>query len=142
MTPQQVNLIKSSFATIFFTRDESAKLFYDRLFTVAPRLRPLFKSDMESQGRKLMDTLSLAVTALRHPQSLDHLLYDTSKRHVGYGATPADYDLVGDALLWMLEQQLGKDYTPEVRVAWTELYGAVSGAMQRIGQEPMPAKEP
>src|SRR5688572_19532974 len=75
MTPQQVNLIKSSFATIFFTRDESAKLFYDRLFTVAPRLRPLFKSDMESQGRKLMDTLSLAVTALRHPQSLDHLLY-------------------------------------------------------------------
>jgi Globin len=48
MTPQQVNLIKSSFATIFFTRDESAKLFYDRLFTVAPRLRPLFKSDMES----------------------------------------------------------------------------------------------
>jgi hemoglobin-like flavoprotein len=35
----------------------------------------------------------------------------------------------------MLEQQLGKDYTPEVRNAWLELYGAIATAMQRIGRE-------
>ena len=142
MTPQQVNLIKSSFATIFFTRDESAKLFYDRLFTVAPRLRPLFKSDMESQGRKLMDTLRWPSPRCVTRKASTTCFMIRPSATSATARPPADYDLVGDALLWMLEQQLGKDYTPEVRVAWTELYRAVADAMQRIGREPAVSDKP
>ncbi len=132
MTPHQINLIKSSFAKIYFTRDESAKIFYDRLFAVAPEVRPLFKTDMTSQGKKLMDTLGLAVTALGHPQSLLALVDDTAKRHIQYGVTAAHYEQVRAALLWMMERQLGNDFTPAVKDAWAELYDWIATTMQRV----------
>jgi hemoglobin-like flavoprotein len=139
MTPEQIKLIKWSFAEVYFARDESAKLFYDRLFRIAPDMRPLFKTDMESQGRKLMDTISLAVTVLGNPDRLAVLLEDTSKRHRHYGACSERYQAVGEALLWMLEKQLGRDFTAAVREAWTELYGDVSKAMQNLSR---PARHP
>ena len=132
MTPYQINLIKSSFAKVYFTRDESARIFYDRLFAIDPEVRPLFKNNLASQGKKLMDTLALAVTATSHPQSLPLLLEDTAKRHLEYGATAVDYESVGAALLWMLEQQLGNDFTPAVRGAWTELYERMATTMQHM----------
>jgi hemoglobin-like flavoprotein len=135
MTPHQINLIKSSFAKIYFSRDESAKIFYDRLFAIAPQIRSLFKSNMEAQGQKLMDTLALVVTATSHPESLEFLLQDTAQRHVRYGAVAEHYVSVGDALLWMMQQQLGGDFTPAVQAAWTELYQEISATMQRLGRE-------
>jgi hemoglobin-like flavoprotein len=130
MTPEQLPLITSSFAKIFYTRDESAKIFYDRLFAIAPHLRALFKTDMASQGRKLMDTLALAVTTARTPERLTVLLEDTAKRHAEYGAKPQDYVFVGEALIWTLERQLGNDFTPAMKAAWEELYQKTANAMQ------------
>jgi len=135
MTPQQIDLIRSSFAKIHRSRDESAGLFYQRLFTLAPDARRLFTTDIEAQGRKLMDTLAIAVATLRDPATLTRLLEGLAKRHVGYGATAAHYEYVGAALLWMLEQRLGSEFTPAVKAAWVELYGEVSGAMQRLARE-------
>jgi hemoglobin-like flavoprotein len=51
-------------------------------------------------------------------------------RHAGYGVRDADYDKVADALLWTLEQGLQDKFTPEVKAAWTEAYGALSGVMK------------
>jgi nitric oxide dioxygenase len=48
---------------------------------------------------------------------------------VAYGAEEAHYAVVGDTLLWTLEQGLGEAFTPAVRQAWAEAYAALSGAM-------------
>ena len=32
-------------------------MFYERLFTIAPEVRAVFKGDIGAQGRKLMETL-------------------------------------------------------------------------------------
>ena len=135
MTPEQIKLINSSFATINYTREQSAKIFYDRLFVLAPEARRLFTADLDSQGKKLMDTLAIAVTAARNPESLKLLLEDTAKRHVQYGATGHYYTLVGEALLWTLEQQLGRDFTPALSAAWSELYKHIADAMQEIAHD-------
>jgi nitric oxide dioxygenase len=52
-----------------------------------------------------------------------------AKRHVGYGARPEHYPVVGGALLWTLEKGLGAGWTPEVANAWTAAYGTLSGYM-------------
>ena len=52
-----------------------------------------------------------------------------AKRHVGYGARPEHYPVVGGALLWTLEKGLGEAWTPEVADAWTAAYGTLSGYM-------------
>jgi hemoglobin-like flavoprotein len=46
-----------------------------------------------------------------------------------YGVTAAHYAPVGAALLWTLEKGLGPDFTPEVKMAWTETYTALAGVM-------------
>jgi hemoglobin-like flavoprotein len=51
------------------------------------------------------------------------------QRHAGYGVKEQDYETVGQALLWTLEQGLGAGFTPDVREAWTTLYQLVAGVM-------------
>ena len=58
------------------------------------------------------------------------------RRHRGYGVTAQHYESVGAALLWTLEQGLGKAWTPEAAEAWTQLYGLLSAVMRRAANEP------
>jgi hypothetical protein len=64
MTPEQVAQVQQSFAKVAPIADKAAALFYDRLFEIAPELRPLFHGDMAEQGRKLMATLAIVVRGL------------------------------------------------------------------------------
>jgi nitric oxide dioxygenase len=48
------------------------------------------------------------------------------KRHIAYGVKREQYQQVGEALLWTLEQGLGADFTPELKAAWTKVYAALA----------------
>jgi hemoglobin-like flavoprotein len=41
------------------------------------------------------------------------------------------YETVGAALLWTLEKGLGDAFTPDVRAAWTAVYGVLASTMKR-----------
>lgn len=129
MTPKDIQIIRSTFRRVH--RDKSAGLvFYERLFATAPETRRLFKGEIAEQGRKLMETLNVAVATLRDPESLVALLQRLGRSHATYGVEPRYYDSVGAALLWTLERSLGGDFTAEVRAAWTTLYGTVAKVMR------------
>lgn len=110
--------------------DTAAKLFYGRLFELDPELRPLFKSDITEQGRKLMQMIQLAVRGLNDLPALVPAVEQLGRRHVDYGVRNKDYETVGTALLWTLEKGLGEGFTPEVREAWTAVYTLLAGTMQ------------
>jgi hemoglobin-like flavoprotein len=78
-----------------------------------------------------METLGVAVSALKNPAALAPILAQLAKRHKGYGVRDEHYDKVGEALLWTLEQGLGDAFTPEVKKAWAELYGHVAATMKQ-----------
>lgn len=130
MTPDHIDLIRSSFAKVFYDKDAAGRLFYDRLFIIAPELRPLFKTGIDVQGRKLMDTLSVAVSALRNMPALTSTLEDLGSRHRRYGVEPRHYAKVGEAMLWTLEKSLGPAFDTPVRAAWSQLFVFVSGVME------------
>jgi hemoglobin-like flavoprotein len=130
MTPEQIQIIKLTFAQAMISKDQVGKLFYDRLFAIAPETRVLFKGSIEAQARKLMDTLALAIASLRDTPTLIATLEALAKRHVGYGVKDEHYDKVGEALLWTLDRGLGAAFTPHAREAWTALYGTVSKVMR------------
>jgi nitric oxide dioxygenase len=52
-----------------------------------------------------------------------------AKRHVEYGVKAEDYSPVGAALLWTLEQRLGKEWTPQLAEAWGAAYALLSNYM-------------
>jgi len=126
----QKELVQTSFAQVRRIADVAAALFYRRLFELDPTLRSLFKGDLKEQGRKLMDMLTLAVKGLDRPEALLPALAALGRRHAGYGVNEHDYETVGEALLWTLEQGLGPSFTPDVREAWEAVYGLVARAMR------------
>ena len=63
-------LVQQSFARVLTISDAAAALFYARLFALDPALRPLFRSDLHEQGRKLMQMLKVAVAGLDHIDGL------------------------------------------------------------------------
>ena len=125
MTPDQAQIVKLSFAQ-GWKQGQVGVMFYERLFTIAPEVKPLFKGDIAEQRRELMDTLALAVGMLRDMPTLLMMLQGLARRHVGYGVKDEHYDKVGEALLWTLEKGLGDAFTPQVRDAWAALYTAVA----------------
>jgi nitric oxide dioxygenase len=130
MTPSQVKLIQDSFAEVAPIAEQAAALFYGRLFEIAPQVRPLFKSDMTEQGRKLMATLGVAVNSLENFGELKPVLESLARRHADYGVRDEHYAPVGDALIWTLEKGLGDKFTPDTRDAWARAYGAIADTMK------------
>ncbi|MCB1212548.1 MAG: hypothetical protein KDK97_24700 [Verrucomicrobiales bacterium] len=131
MTPQQVHLIRKSFAELASHDHVAALVFYRRLFEIEPALRPLFKTDIEVQAHKLLEMLGILIAMVERPAGLDVELRAMGARHRDYGVTDAHYGMVGEALLAMLAEVLDKRFTPEVRAAWTALYHTVETKMKK-----------
>ncbi len=130
MTPEQVALVRSSFAKVVPIKETAADLFYTRLFELDPSLKPLFKGDMKEQGLKLMTMIGTAVGGLDRLDSIVPAVQALGRRHADYGVQDKHYDTVASALLWTLEQGLGAAFTPDVKSAWTSAYGVLAGTMK------------
>jgi hemoglobin-like flavoprotein len=129
MTPDQVKAIQESFAEVVPISEQAAANFYGRLFEIAPEVKPLFRGDLEEQGRKLMAMLAAVVNGLGNLETILPAASALAKRHIDYGGKAADYEPVGTALLWTLERGLGPQWTPELARAWTEAYTVLFGFM-------------
>ncbi len=135
MTEDQKTMIRDSFAKVAPISQQAAALFYGRLFELDPGLRPLFKGNIDEQGRKLMATLSFAVSNLANPGVLVPAVQQLGARHVRYGVKDEHYETVGTALLWTLGQGLGDAFTPAVRDAWTVCYTTLAGLMKEAAHQ-------
>lgn len=126
----QVELLEQSFKAVAPRGQAFVASFYETLFAAHPEVTPLFGHvDMTAQRTKLLGALVLAVENLRRPEVLFPALRELGKRHVGYGVAAAHYPAVGGALLETFETFLGAEWTPEVKAAWTDAYGAIVSVM-------------
>lgn len=130
MTPGQVELVQTTWEKVVPISEQAAALFYGRLFELDPELKPLFTSDIEEQGKKLMMMITAVVRGLGDLGKLVPAVEDLGRRHVGYGVKDEHYATVGSALLWTLEKGLGEEFTPEVKEAWATTYGILAATMQ------------
>lgn len=129
MTPEQIERLQESFGKVLPIKDTAAELFYNRLFELAPGVRSMFPEDMSDQGNKLMMSLHKIVSSLKSEKELVDYLVRLGQAHNGYGAEAAHYPVVGEALLWTLEQGLGDDWNSELKGLWADAFGVVSNAM-------------
>src|SRR5215475_7547605 len=101
----QDQLIRDSFEIVHEMPEAIAMLFYGRLFNLDPSLRKMFKVDMRTQSKKLMDTLAAVVDSLEHFDRMRPMLRELGRKHaVEYGVKPEHYQLVLEALLWSFGQ--------------------------------------
>ena len=135
ITSQQKELVQNTWVMVVPIADKAAELFYGRLFELEPEYKAMFKNDMTEQGKKLMKTINIAVEALNDVDPLVPTLKQMGADHAGYGVKDRDYNVVGAALLWTLEQGLGDAFTDEVRNAWGAVYELLASVMKQGAAE-------
>jgi hemoglobin-like flavoprotein len=136
MSPEDKALLKSTWAMVAPIADVAAGLFYERLFTLDPSLKPMFeKTDMKEQRRKLMQALGAVINGVDNLEALVPTLEQLGRNHARYGVTDRHYATVGAALLWTLEQGLKDAWTPAAQSVWTAAYTTVSTVMRRAASE-------
>lgn len=135
MTPEQIKLVQESFKKVEPIADDAAALFYGRLFEIAPEVKPLFKTEITQQGKKLMTMIGTAVRGLTNLEKIVHAVQKLGRNHVGYGVKDEHYPIVGEALLWTLEKGLGDSWNDELKLAWTEAYTILATTMMEAAKE-------
>ncbi len=130
MESSTIQLVQNSWQKVVAIGPQAAALFYQNLFETDPALKSLFNGDMQAQGKKLLDMITIAVNKLTELDVLVPVLQNLGKRHAGYGVKDAHYDTVGAALVKTLGQGLGSSFTQEVKDAWIKVYGVMADVMK------------
>ena len=118
---------------------EIAQRFYQHLFGEHPELIDgVFNRGNQAEGTQqvaLAGSVAVFASALvKEPEQVpEHLLQRIAHKHASLGVTPAQYDVVHDALFWAIVDVLGDAVTPEVAAAWDEVYWLMAFAL--INQE-------
>ena len=111
---------------------ESGLLFYDQLFELDPTVAHLFRGPTWCSSKESCSRCSRRSWGHSdRPVELVGELSALGARHLGYGVQDENYPSVGSALLWLLAQVLGDEFTPELREAWNEAYLLASAIMRR-----------
>ncbi len=135
MKQTEIDNVQRTFKQVAQIKEQAAELFYGRLFELNPALKKMFRSDIKSQGKKLMVALATVVAGLNNLDKIVPVVQSLGVKHVGYGVKPQDYDTVGAALIWTLEKGLGADFTPAVKDSWVAAYTLLAGVMKDAAKE-------
>lgn len=130
ITSYNKKLVRATFWMVESKADHAARIFYDKLFEMDPGLKSLFKGDMKSEGKRMVEMLSTLVKGLNTLDVLAPLLRSMGRRYVNSGVRSEHYDMAIAALLYSLKEELQENWNEEVEAAWLEVYHAVSEIIQ------------
>lgn len=119
LTPEQIRLVRETWTQVVPLAYAFSGEFYERLFSLDPSIRPLFRRDMAEQRGKFIAMLSLIVRELSDPDRLQAEVGALGRRHLNYGVRAEHYATLESALLWTLERAVGPTFGPEARDAWS-----------------------
>ena len=77
LNTDDIERVRSSFDRLWPISTQTANLFYERLFEIAPEVRPLFRNDIDEQKRKFIATLAVIVGSLDNSSKLISLTAPT-----------------------------------------------------------------
>lgn len=137
LEPSEIQLVQHTFAMVNCVSVTASQMFFNRLFEIAPEVRPLFTTDMHSHRIKFMVTLRFMIESLDDPTAFASITKQMGQLHGDRGVQDAHYLIMEQALLWMLQRTLGHSFTPAVREAWVKTYALIAEQMQEAAHQPV-----
>lgn len=122
--------LQASLHLMLQDEDAFAQLFYNKVFSIAPKTRRLFSGNITDQGRLLTHMLGGIVYSLSRPEHLTTGLKKLGKNHIRYGVQPSHYPIVKQAMMETIDEILGNLKTPKTLDAWSAALDFVMDAMQ------------
>ena len=120
-------LLTESLALVAPVADELIAVFYERLSTGYPHLRPV----LDPQHERLPWAILALATQYDDPQSLLPTFTAMGRRHRRYGVGAEDYAAVGAVLLGTLRDFAGAAWSPAYHGAWVRVYTFAAGTMMQ-----------
>ena len=134
MTPEQLALVQSSYATIGADTPSMALDFYRRLFAADPSTRALFTDGPEIMSLKFSAELEAIVEAITSFDDFRVRVDALGARHAAYGVQTDHYRTVGDALVGALAARLADRWDAAHEAAWRRAYNLVAEVMMEAQQ--------
>jgi len=129
MTPEQIELVRSSYGSLGAEAPAMATEFYRRLFAADPSAELLFTSGPDIMSEKFAAELDAIVQAIVSFEAFAARVNDLASRHAAYGVQTRHYRAVGEALLGALAAHLGPAWDPATEAAWRRAYNLVAEIM-------------
>ncbi|MDP6707807.1 MAG: globin domain-containing protein [Alphaproteobacteria bacterium] len=130
MTPEQIDQVRESFASIRFDLEGFAEVFYMQLFERCPEIQYMYRGDQKEQERKLASMLVWLIDGLDRMDDVKPMLQSLGCRHIAFGVRSKDYGAFGEVLMWTVAKFLDRAFTPEVAESWRSFYEEISAIMQ------------
>jgi len=102
--------------------------FFNRLFSISPETRGMFKGDLEKQGKLLFKIFGW-VLGIFELTDRDVELGELAQRHVTYKIQPFHYTFFMMALTDTHKKVLGDHYSKEVLKGWTAVLSVIMKIM-------------
>jgi hemoglobin-like flavoprotein len=129
MTPEEIESVRTSYASLGVDAPVMAIDFYRRLFTIDPSAEALFSAEPAVMAEKFAAELDAIVEAIVSFDVFSARVHDLAARHRDYRVQTPHYRAAGEALLGALAAHLGLDWTPTLEAAWRRAYNLVAELM-------------
>lgn len=111
--------------------------FYLNLLQMDPNLEKMFPS-IKHQAVSFAGVMSFAISQLELLQNLDDYLISLGKRHLRIlGIEPAQFELMGEALIETFHERFGTRFSQELEILWIKLYLYLSNLLLQFGIDPV-----
>jgi hemoglobin-like flavoprotein len=135
MTPKQIIIVQTQLPMVKSIGKSFAKLFYTRLFQLAPDLRTLF-ADGSRKDRQLIDTLCATVNSLQNMDGLKVVVHNMGRHYSDLGVSERHYDFFMKAMLDTLGMTLGDELIGELKAAWMNLLTTLKNTLLEASNYP------
>jgi hemoglobin-like flavoprotein len=136
MTPEDIAQVQHSWRKVEPIKDLAAELFYTRLFELDPLLGSVCGDDGKDRHKRFTQVVGATVRGLARVDMLLSAVRHFGMSHPLPGEIEQHHANVAEALLWMLEKSLPRDFTPEVKAAWIKAYGVLSLTIRQPATPP------
>ena len=92
------------------------------------------RTTWREQQLKLMDTVAAIVGTLDERELFQSIIGHTGRKHADFGVQTSHFTAFGEALIWGLQKQLARAFTPEMEQAWIVLYDTIQTEMMRAAK--------
>jgi hemoglobin-like flavoprotein len=129
MTPEQLAMVRDSYAALAPDATAMANDFYRRLFAADGTTQELFTDGPDVMSVKFAAELAALVEAISSFPDFAPRVRDLGARHATYGVQTSHYQAAREALIGALAEHLGPQWNSEVEAAWRRAYNLVAELM-------------
>jgi hemoglobin-like flavoprotein len=135
LNSHQIALVEASFRKISRNGEQASSLFFTRLFEFDPSLRHACGDDFAAARRFFVRLLGTIVHRLESFDAVRDHLRELALAEPGLAEREEHHHSVGAAFFWMLQEVLGRDFTPETYGAWMTVFRILSNEAKAAVRE-------